>query len=130
MRISDWSSDVCSSDLCKAIQVMVFMKNHEGATIAHAVHEAKRFIADHPVDGVKIRLASGNVGVMAATNEAVESAEAKMLLAIFGALALLCLLTFRSWRATICVRSEEQTSELQSLMRRSSAVLCLKKKKN
>src|SRR3546814_18239814 len=45
---------------CKAIQVMVFMKNHEGATIAHAVHEAKRFIADHPVDGVKIRLASGN----------------------------------------------------------------------
>src|SRR3546814_6473878 len=40
---------------------------------------------------------------MAATNEAVESAEAKMLLAIFGALALLCLLTFRSWRATICV---------------------------
>src|SRR3546814_11322881 len=82
---------------------MVFMKNHEGATIAHAVHEAKRFIADHPVDGVKIRLASGNVGVMAATNEAVESAEAKMLLAIFGALALLCLLTFRSWRATICV---------------------------
>lgn len=88
---------------CKAIQVMVFMKGHEGATIAHAVREAKRFIADHPVDGVKMRLASGNVGVMAATNEAVESAEAKMLLAIFGALTLLCLLTFRSWRATLCV---------------------------
>lgn len=88
---------------CKAIQVMVFMKNHEGATIAHVIREAKRFIKDHPVPGVKIRLASGNVGVMAATNEAVESAEAKMLLAIFGALALLCLLTFRSWRATICV---------------------------
>ncbi|WP_028080210.1 efflux RND transporter permease subunit [Solimonas soli] len=92
-----------NTDGCKAIQILVFMKDHEGANIAHALHEAKRFIEDNPVDGVKMRLASGNVGVMAATNEAVEAAEAKMLLAIFGALALLCLITFRSWRATLCV---------------------------
>lgn len=88
---------------CKAIQVLVFTKDHEGATVHHVVSEAKRFIDANPVDGVTMRLASGNIGVMAATNEAVESAEAKMLLAIFGALALLCLLTFRSWRATLCV---------------------------
>lgn len=92
-----------NTDGCKAIQILVFLKDHEGATIEHVMHEAKRFIAAHPVEGVTLRLASGNVGVMAATNEAVESAEAKMLLAIFGALALLCLLTFRSWRATLCV---------------------------
>ncbi|NKF20925.1 efflux RND transporter permease subunit [Solimonas marina] len=92
-----------NTESCRAIQVLVFMKNHEGATIAHAVDQVKDFIKAHPVDGVRMRLASGNVGVMAATNEAVESAEAKMLLAIFGALALLCLLTFRSWRATLCV---------------------------
>jgi predicted RND superfamily exporter protein len=88
---------------CKAIQILVFTKDHEGATVAHVLHEAKKFIEANPVDGVTMRLASGNIGVMAATNEAVESAEAKMLLAIFGALALLCLLTFRSWRATLCV---------------------------
>jgi predicted RND superfamily exporter protein len=79
------------------------MKDHEGATIAHSIEEIKKFIAANPVDGVTMRLASGNVGVMAATNEAVAAAEIKMLLAIFGALMLLCLMTFRSWKAALCV---------------------------
>ena len=88
---------------CKAIQVLVFMRNHDGALIAHAVDEIKTFIAANPVEGVKLRLATGNVGVMAATNEAVGEAEERMLLAIFGALILLCLITFRSIKAVICV---------------------------
>lgn len=92
-----------NTESCRAIQVMIFMKNHEGATIAHVVSEIKKFIAANPVKGVRMRLAMGNVGVMAATNEAVGAAEAKMLMAIFGALALLCLITFRSWRAMLCV---------------------------
>jgi uncharacterized protein len=88
---------------CRAIKVMVFTNNHDGTTIAHVIDEIKRFIAQNPVEGVNLRLASGNVGVMAATNEAVSAAEVTMLLAIFGALALLCLLTFRSLKATLCV---------------------------
>lgn len=92
-----------NNESCRAIQVMIFTKNHDGPTVAHVVAEAKKFIAANPVDGVSLRLASGNVGVMAATNEAVGEAEVKMLLAIFGALILLCLLTFRSFTAVICV---------------------------
>ncbi|MGH8429157.1 MAG: efflux RND transporter permease subunit, partial [Solimonas sp.] len=92
-----------NNESCRAIQVLIFMKNHDGTVIAHAVEEIKKFIAANPVKGVKLRLASGNVGVMAATNEAVASAEITMLLAIFGALALLCLLTFRSFTAVICI---------------------------
>ena len=88
---------------CKAIKVMVFTKNHDGTTIAHVVQEIKKFIEANKVEGVNLRLASGNVGVMAATNEAVSAAEVGMLLAIFGALTLLCLLTFRSLKATLCV---------------------------
>jgi len=88
---------------CKAIQVLIFTRGHDGQTVAHVIAEIKRFIADHPVQGVNMRLASGNVGVMAATNEAVAEAEETMLLAIFGALAVLCLLTFRSLKATLCV---------------------------
>jgi uncharacterized protein len=88
---------------CRAIKVMVFTENHDGTTIAHVVEEAKRFIAANPVEGVNLRLASGNVGVMAATNEAVAAAEVTMLLAIFGSLALLCLITFRSVRAVLCI---------------------------
>jgi uncharacterized protein len=92
-----------NNESCRAIQVMIFTKNHEGATVAHVVEEIKRFIKENPVQGVNMRLASGNVGVMAATNEAVGAAEAKMLAAIFGALILLVLLTFRSWAAVLCV---------------------------
>ena len=88
---------------CKAIQVMIFTKNHDGTTIAHVVSEIKKFIEANPVEGVQLRLAAGNVGVMAATNEAVAEAEETMLLAIFGALTLLCLITFRSFKATLCV---------------------------
>ena len=92
-----------NNESCRAIQVLVFMRDHDGNTVAHAVSEIKRFIAENPVKGVNLRLASGNVGVMAATNEAVGAAEETMLLAIFGALAVLCLLTFRSFKATLCV---------------------------
>lgn len=92
-----------NSEGCKAIQMMVFLKDHQGATLAHVVQEAKRFIANEHIKGVDFRLAGGNGGVMAATNEAVESAEATMLLSIFGAITLLCFLTFRSWRAAICI---------------------------
>lgn len=92
-----------NTENCRAIQTLIFMRDHEGANIAHAVAEVKRFIAANPVEGVTMRLASGNVGVMAATNEAVAEAEVKMLLAIFAALTLLCLLTFRSWKAAVCV---------------------------
>ena len=92
-----------NNESCRAIQVLIFMKNHDGTVVAHAVEEIKKFIAANPVKGVNLRLASGNVGVMAATNEAVGSAEVTMLAAIFGALALLCLITFRSFAAVICI---------------------------
>ncbi|WP_077035806.1 RND family transporter [Pelomonas sp. KK5] len=92
-----------NTDGCKAIQVLVYTQDHEGATIAHLVREIDGWIAANPVQGVSFRLAAGNVGVMAATNEAVEHAEVTMLVSIFGAIALLCLLTFRSWTAVLCI---------------------------
>jgi predicted RND superfamily exporter protein len=92
-----------NTERCKAIQILVFLKDHQGATLAHVVQEAKLFIADEHTKGIVFRLAGGNGGVMAATNEAVEAAEATMLLSIFGAITLLCFITFRSWRAAICI---------------------------
>lgn len=88
---------------CQAIQVLIYTENHEGRTIAHIVSEIQRFAAEDETQGVAFRLAGGNVGVMAATNEAVSDAEVAMLLSIFGAIALLCFVTFRSWRAVLCI---------------------------
>ncbi|CAG2137349.1 hypothetical protein LMG31506_01826 [Cupriavidus yeoncheonensis] len=92
-----------NTENCKASQVLVYSRNHEGKTIAHIISEAKRLAAQNTNPNVAFRLGGGNVGVMAATNEAVGEAEVAMLLSIFGAIALLCLLTFRSWRAVLCI---------------------------
>ncbi|KAB2967569.1 efflux RND transporter permease subunit [Zoogloea sp.] len=88
---------------CKTINLQVYLKDHQGPTLAHVVKEVQRFIeADH-TPGVHFRLGGGNAGVAAATNEAVEHAEIQMLASIFGAITLLCWLTFQSWRAVLCV---------------------------
>jgi hypothetical protein len=53
--------------------------------------------------GIRFRLASGNVGVMAATNEVVEQSDKWVNFALFSAVSVLCLITFRSLRITLCV---------------------------
>jgi hypothetical protein len=54
-------------------------------------------------DCLRFRLATGNVGVMAATNEEVRAAQTPILLYVYGAIVLLCLVTFRSLRGTLCI---------------------------
>jgi predicted RND superfamily exporter protein len=61
------------------------------------------FAAANPSAKAKFLLASGNAGVMAATNEVVAAAERPILHWVFGAVIALCLLTFRSLRATLCI---------------------------
>ncbi|MGF1545771.1 MAG: RND family transporter [Thiotrichales bacterium] len=88
---------------CNAMQILIFTRDHEGATIAHIIDEIKKFVAAHPAENVEFKLAAGNVGVMAATNEAVDAAEVTMLLLLFGSIGLLCFAEFRSWRAVLCI---------------------------
>src|SRR6056297_2608222 len=54
-------------------------------------------------DCLRFRLATGNVCLMAATNEEVKAAQTPILLYVYGAIVLLCLITFRSIRGTICI---------------------------
>jgi hypothetical protein len=98
----DTSTGLLDTD-CNTMQIMIFTRDHQGSTIAHVVNEVKKFIAANPSENLELKLASGNVGVMVATNEAVDAAEVTMLLLLFGSISLLCLLEFRSWRATLCI---------------------------
>ncbi|MEY6430825.1 efflux RND transporter permease subunit [Thioalkalicoccus limnaeus] len=88
---------------CSAMQVLIFTRDHEGPTLAHVIREVKNFREANPSDHVDFLLASGNAGVMAATNEAVDAASATILLLVFGAISLLFFAEFRSWRATLCI---------------------------
>ena len=88
---------------CSAMQVLIFTRDHEGPTIAHVIREVKAFRAANRSEQVDFLLASGNVGVMAATNEAVDEASIAILMLVFGAISLLFFLEFRSWRAMLCI---------------------------
>src|SRR3546814_1022650 len=104
MRISDWSSDVCSSDLAGAIAVEKLKLLGIGQTIAQP--------------SVDIGLEHRNIvkNLARCQNPVRDGGDGRRLDVE---------LDFRLW---LCRRSEEHTSELQSLMRISYAVFCLQKK--
>ncbi len=96
------STGLLNSD-CSAMPVMVFTADHRAETIDRIVAAAERFENEHHNPDVHFRLASGNVGVMAATNQVVSAAQFPILAWVFGAIVALCLITFRSVRAMLCI---------------------------
>src|SRR4051812_41711374 len=98
----DTSTGLLNPD-CSAMQVLINTTDQQGETIAYLVSQVKEFARTANSDKLEFKLATGNVGVMAATNEAVDKARWEMNFAIFGALMIMCLVTFRSLRATLCI---------------------------
>lgn len=98
----DTSTGLLNPD-CSAMQVLINTTDQQGETIAYLVSQVKEFARTANSDKLEFKLATGNVGVMAATNEAVDKARWEMNFAIFGALLVMCMVTFRSLRATLCI---------------------------
>ncbi|MCC2615674.1 MMPL family transporter [Aestuariibacter halophilus] len=96
------SSGLLNGD-CSVMPVIMFMADHKAETIDRVVNAVKEFRQEYETDELKFKLASGPVGVMAAQNEAVSNAQTPMMMYVFGAVILLCLLSFRSVRATLSV---------------------------
>jgi predicted RND superfamily exporter protein len=88
---------------CTAMPVSIYTTDHKATTIAAVVDQIRRFKAENDSDTLTFRLASGNVGVMAATNEVVERADKIVNVTLFSAVTLLCLITFRSIPITLCI---------------------------
>jgi hypothetical protein len=83
--------------------VLVFLSDHKAETLQAVTDAVKKFAAENLSPKASFLLASGNAGVMAATNEVVAAAERPILYWVFGAVIALCLITFRSLRATLCI---------------------------
>src|SRR3546814_5740524 len=113
MRISDWSSDVCSSDLLGHGGVERFLPT--------AVDEDERAFLDEALcrRAADAGRAAGDHGGLS-----VQSGH------VMGPFVGIAQASDYAAAAVAARRSEEHTSELQSLMRISYAVFCLKKKKN
>lgn len=88
---------------CSVMPLVAFLTDHKAETLSAVLGVVERFIAEHPGDPTQIQLlpAAGNSGIEAATNIVVREAWIKMLFYVYAAVIALCLITFRSWRATI-----------------------------
>ncbi len=116
---------------CSAMPVMLFLTDHRATTIDRVVGAVKQFREDNHVfsagnvnlreqlakqasaaqaggktfvsDQVNLRLATGNVGVMAAINDEVRAVDRTMLYLLYAAVFLMCLLSFHSPLAALCI---------------------------
>jgi predicted RND superfamily exporter protein len=86
---------------CKWMAVNLYLSDHKATTIQGVVAAVKQFRAAHTMEGVSFRLAGGNAGVEAATNEVLAGEELPMLLYVFAAILLLVFLAYRDWRAML-----------------------------
>ncbi|ABK48017.1 conserved hypothetical protein [Shewanella sp. ANA-3] len=88
---------------CSVMPVYLFMQDHKAETIETVVAKVKAVAAKMDNDKLQFKLASGPVGVMAATNEAVAEAQLPMMIYVYGAVFVLCLISFKSLKATVAV---------------------------
>src|SRR3546814_5487110 len=129
MRISDWSSDVCSSDLAAHIGAAQIDEgidpgnagDHAAVLIGQG-HRRLDFAHADPIElaGNTGPDLTGDIGHLTGGVLGVDRRH----------VASLLIDSIDNVAPLRCMRSEEHTSELQSLMRISYAVFCLKKKKN
>ena len=88
---------------CSLAPLLVFLNDHKAETLDRAVAVVKQFAASHDTDGLQFQLAAGNAGIEAATNEVIKQAELTILILVYICVAVMCLITFRSFAATLCI---------------------------
>lgn len=87
---------------CSLLTLYVYLTDHKADTLSRVVGTVETFARENDNDQAKFLLAAGNAGMEAATNIVVKQASREMLWWVYGAVILCCLVTFRSWRATLC----------------------------
>jgi uncharacterized protein len=86
---------------CTMIAAHFFLPDHKATTINGVIKAVKDYRSTHSMEGVKIRLAAGNAGVLAAIDDEVEKSEFPMMLSVYAAILLLVFLAYRDFRAMI-----------------------------
>ncbi|MNM20471.1 MMPL family protein [compost metagenome] len=86
---------------CSMMPVVAYLADHKAQTLEHVVSVAGAFAREHSNGERQFMLAAGSAGIEAATNIVVREANRTMLVYVYGAVIVLCFITFRSWRAVV-----------------------------
>ncbi len=86
---------------CSMTAVHAYLADHKATTINQVIAAVKDFRQHNHLDGITVRLASGNAGVLAAIDEEVSRSELPMMLYVYAAIAILVLVAYRDLRAVL-----------------------------
>ncbi|PTQ66794.1 RND family transporter [Pseudomonas sp. GV071] len=87
---------------CSLLTLYAYLTDHKADTLGRVVDSVQAFAKDNDSEQAQFLLAAGSAGIEAATNIVVKQASHEMLWWVYGAVIVLCLITFRSWRAVLC----------------------------
>jgi len=131
-RSVETDTGLLNETTCTAMPMMIFLDDHRAETIDRVIAAVLKFREENklfnvnfneildaakqknaeaenggpefiPSDAINFRLATGNVGVMAATNDEVKRLEKWILYAVYAAVFVMCLISFRSPMAALCI---------------------------
>jgi len=89
---------------CSMVPVIIFLNDHKAETLIRATSAAAEFAKGYENnEAIQFKLASGNAGVEAATNQVIDKAQTLMLVFVYIVVSALCFITFRSLRAVLCI---------------------------
>jgi predicted RND superfamily exporter protein len=90
-----------SNPICNLLTIYVYLRDHKAETLQRVVEHVEAFARDNDSEEVNFLLAAGSAGIEAATNIVVRDAWRQMLFLVYGAVVLLALIAFSSWRAVV-----------------------------
>ncbi|MDH3621827.1 MAG: MMPL family transporter [Gammaproteobacteria bacterium] len=95
-------SNLINTD-CSMVPVLIFLNDHKAETLKSVVDDVEAFAEQYNNDDARFLLAAGNSGIESATNIVISKAQYQMLALVYGVVSFLVLITFRSWRAVLCI---------------------------
>ena len=99
-NLLDFQPGAITTD-CSMIPVTAYLSDHKAQTLRTVLSTVEKYAAENSDADVRILPAAGTAGIAAVTNIVVEKAQRQMLFLVYGAVVLLCFITFRSWRAVL-----------------------------
>jgi uncharacterized protein len=91
---------IASAD-CRVQGVHLFLTDQKAETLHRVVSTVNNYRDANPMEGVNIRLASGNAGIQAAVDEVLERTELPMMLYVYAAIVVFVLFVYRDLRAVL-----------------------------
>ncbi len=86
---------------CRVSPVVAYLADHKADTLTRVIDAVNKFAAEHDTPERKFLLAAGSAGIEATTNIVVRQSFWTMHFVLYGAVTLLCFITFRNWRAVL-----------------------------